>query len=213
MPHIVASVAGITLQQIELENPRTTIGRKSHNTLVLDSIVVSGDHCVLQMNSAGEVSVEDLQSTNGTHINGQAVKSRQRLRDNDLITIGNFSLLFVATPEPVAEAVMPSTLTMSLASLGFPGTSASMQAALELLSGLSAGLEVPLVKAVTTFGHAAGSVVAISHRRNGYYVAHMTGQTLPLLNGKPLASEATALAHGDVLNLAGDEMKFVLKSR
>lgn len=213
MPHIIASVAGITVQHIELENPRTTIGRKSHNTVVLDSIVVSGEHCVLEMNDADEVTVEDLQSTNGTYLNGQAIKSRQRLRDNDLMAVGNFSLLFVATPAPAAGLAVPSTLTMSLASLGFPGTSASMQAAIELLSGLSTGLEIPLLKAVTTFGHATGSVIAISHRRDGYYVAHMTGKTVPLLNGKLLAPEARPLAHGDVLNLAGDEMKFILKGR
>ena len=213
MPQLIASVEGITVKHIDLEKHRTTLGRKRHNDVVLDSIVVSGDHCVFEKHDVDEVTVEDLKSTNGTYINGRAIKSRQLLRDKDLITIGNFNLLFLVGLEPVAGLAVPSTLTMSLASLAFPGTSASLQAGIQLLSGLSTGLEVPLLKAVTTFGHASGSVVAISHRRNGYYVAHMTGTTLPLLNGKPFGEEAQTLAHGDVLNLAGDEMKFVLKSR
>lgn len=213
MPQLIASVEGITVKHIDLENHRTTLGRKSHNNIVLDSIVVSGEHCVFELHDVDEVIVEDLKSTNGTYINGRAIKSRQLLRDNDLITIGNFNLLFRVDPVPAAGLAVPSTMTMSLASLGLPGTSASLLASIQLLSGLSTGLEVPLLKAVTTFGHASGTVVAISHRRSGYYVAHMTGKTLPLLNGKPLGEEAQSLAHGDVLNLAGDEMKFILKGR
>lgn len=216
MPQLIASVEGITVKHIDLENHRTTLGRKSHNNIVLDSIVVSGEHCVFELHDVDEVIVEDLKSTNGTYINGRAIKSRQLLRDNDLITIGNFNLLYRVDPVPAAGLAVPSTMTMSLASLaslGLPGTSASLLASIQLLSGLSTGLEVPLLKAVTTFGHASGTVVAISHRRSGYYVAHMTGKTLPLLNGKPLGEEAQSLAHGDVLNLAGDEMKFILKGR
>ena len=102
---------------------------------------------------------------------------------------------------------------MSLSSLGFPGTSAVLQASLKLLSGTSSGLEVPLVKAVTTFGQPGISVVAISHRRDGYYVARMGGKTLPTLNGKPIGQDAIALAHNDMLNMAGNEMEFLLKGR
>ena len=210
MPQLIASVEGITVKHIDLNNHRTTLGRKRHNNIVLDSVVVSGEHCVFEKHDVGEVTVEDLKSTNGTYINGRAIKSRQLLRDKDLITIGNFNLLFLVGLEPVVGLAVPSTLTMSLASLGLPGTSALQQAAIQMLSGLSTGLEVPLLKAVTTFGHASGSVVAISHRRDGYYVAHIAGTTLPLLNGKPLGKDMRALAHGDVLNLAGDEMRFVL---
>ena len=213
MPQLIASVEGVKVKHIYLKNDRTTLGRKRHNDIVLDSLVVSGDHCVFEMQGIADVSVEDLGSTNGTYINGQMIKSRQMLRDKDIIIVGNFSLQFLARSEHQPASSPQETMAMSLASLGFPGTSAARQACLKQLSGTSSGLEVPLVKAVTTFGQPGKSVVAISHRRDGYYVAHMGGRTLPTLNGKPIGQDAIALAHNDMLNLAGDEMEFLLKER
>lgn len=211
MPQLIASVEGVKVKHIYLENDRTTLGRKHHNDIVLDSLVVSGNHCVFEMQGLADVTVEDLGSTNGTYINGQMIKSRQLLRDKDMITIGNFSLQFLARSEHPPAANPQATMAMSLASLGLPGTSAVLQASLKLLSGASAGLEVPLVKAVTVFGQPGLSVVAISHRREGYFVAHMGGKTLPTLNGIKIGQDAIALAHHDIVNLAGDEMEFLLK--
>lgn len=212
MPQLIASVEGVKVKHIYLENDRTTLGRKHHNDIVLDSLVVSGNHCVFEMQGLAEVSVEDLGSTNGTYVNGHMIKSRQLLRDKDMISIGNYSLQFLARSEhPPAAATPQATMTMSLASLGFPGTSAVLQASLKLLSGASMGLEVPLVKAVTVFGQPGISVVAISHRREGYFIAHMGGKTLPTLNGIKIGPDAIALAHHDIVNLAGDEMEFLLK--
>ena len=213
MPQLIASVEGVKVKHIYLENDRTTLGRKHQNDIVLDSLVVSGNHCVFVMQGLANVSVEDLGSTNGTYINGHMIKSRQLLRDKDLITIGNFSLQFLAQSEHPPASAPQATMTMSLASLGLPGTSAVLQASLKLLSGTSSGLEVPLVKAVTVFGQPGISVVAISHRREGYFVAHMGGKTVPTLNGIKIGQDAIALAHNDMLNLAGDEMEFLLKER
>ncbi len=211
MPQLIASVEGVKVKHIFLENDRTTLGRKHHNDIVLDSLVVSGNHCVFEMQGLADVTVEDLGSTNGTYINGQMIKSRQLLRDKDMITIGNFSLQFLTRSEHPPAANPQATMAMSLASLGLPGTSAVLHASLKLLSGASAGLEVPLVKAVTVFGQPGISVVAISHRREGYFVAHMGGKTWPTLNGIKIGQDAIALAHHDIVNLAGDEMEFLLK--
>ena len=212
MPQLIASVEGVEVKSIYLENDRTTLGRKHHNDIVLDSLVVSGNHCVFEMQGLASVSVEDLGSTNGTFVNGHLIKSRQQLRDRDVISVGNFSLRFLTRSEEAAASTPQATKTMSLlSSLGHPGTSAVLGASLKLLSGASAGLEHPLVKAVTVFGRPGVSVVAVSHRREGYFVAHMGGKTLPTLNGIKIGQDAIALAHHDMLNLAGDEMEFLLQ--
>ncbi len=210
MPQLIASVEGVKVKHIELENGRTTLGRKHHNGIVLDSLVVSGDHCVFEMQGAS-VTVEDLGSTNGTFINGQPIKTRQLLADEDVITVGNFSLQYLSRTEPVPGGNRQSTMTMSLASLGIAGTNAVLQASVKLLGGASSGLETPLVKAVTVYGRAGVCVIAISHRREGYFVAHMGGQTAPTLNGAQFGQNAVALAHHDLINLAGEEMEFLLK--
>ncbi|MFZ2296063.1 MAG: FHA domain-containing protein [Polaromonas sp.] len=213
MPQLIASVDGVEVKHVYLKNDRTTLGRKRHNDIVLDSMVVSGEHCVFLLSGIADVTLEDLGSTNGTYVNSHIIKAPQQLRDADIITIGNFSVQFFAASEHKPASTPPETAVMSLVALGLPGTSGERQACLKLLTGTSTGLEVPLIKAVTTFGQAGVAVVAVSHRRDGYYVAHMGGKTTPTLNGKPVGAEALVLAHNDVLNLAGNEMEFLLKAQ
>ena len=54
--------------------------------------------------------------------------------------------------------------------------------------------------------------MALSHRRNGYYVAVMEGGDGPLLNGRAIGPEPTLLNEGDELELAGTRMRFKLKA-
>ena len=88
---------------------------------------------------------------------------------------------------------------------------APLQASFQVLNGSSMGLEVPVVKAVTTFGKPGVSVVAVSHRRSGFYVAHLDGATVPSLNDHALGPDPVLLSNHDVLELAGTRMKFQLK--
>ncbi|UUZ63228.1 FHA domain-containing protein [Polaromonas sp. P1-6] len=211
MPQLIASVEGVEIKHVYLKNDRTTLGRRPHNDIVFDNLVVSGEHCVFELKGLADVYIEDCGSTNGTYINGHMIKSRQLLQDGDMITIGNVMVQFLAASEHKQPSSQQDTSVMTLDALGFPGTSGARQASLKVLSGSSAGLEVPVVKAVTTFGQPGVAVVSISHRRDGYYVARMRGKTPPTLNGQPIGPEAIPLAHRDVLNLAGTEMEFLLK--
>lgn len=213
MPQLIASVQGVEVKHVYLKNNRTTLGRMPHNDIVFDNMVVSGEHCVFELRGIADVYIEDLGSTNGTYVNAQMIKTRQLLRDNDIITIGNFRVQFLAASKREQPGTEKKTMAMPLDALGLPGTSGVLLASLKMLSGASAGLEVPVVKAVTTFGQPGVAVVSISHRRDGYYVAHVNGQTVPTLNGKPIGPQAIALAHNDVLNLAGTEMAFLLKGK
>lgn len=213
MPQLIASVQGVEVKRVYLRSDRTTLGRKPHNDIVLDNMIVSGEHCVFELRGIADVTIEDLGSTNGTYVNAQMIKTRQLLRDNDIITIGNFRVQFLAASKREQPGAENKTMAMPLDALGLPGTSGALLASLEMLSGPSAGLEVPLVKAVTVFGQPGVAVVSISHRRDGYYVACMHGETPPTLNGQPIGPQALALAHNDVLNLAETGMAFLLKRK
>ncbi|WP_413857626.1 FHA domain-containing protein [Candidatus Aalborgicola defluviihabitans] len=57
---------------MQLTKDKTTLGRRPYNDIVIDNLAVSGEHAVLQM-TGGEVFLEDLNSTNGTYLNGKAV--------------------------------------------------------------------------------------------------------------------------------------------
>lgn len=69
------------------------VGRLSYCDIVVDQRNVSRQHARL-MRSAGEYFVEDLNSTNGTFLNGKRVRARTRLKDQDLIRVYNVTLLF-----------------------------------------------------------------------------------------------------------------------
>jgi FHA domain len=66
---------------------RSTIGRLPENTVVMDDTFVSGEHVRLQWNGKGWV-LEDLDSTNGTEVNGQEVRGVTALNPGDTIGLG-----------------------------------------------------------------------------------------------------------------------------
>jgi FHA domain len=204
MPQLVASVEGIEIKRFVLARDRTTLGRKPHNDIVLENPVISGEHCLFELKGLADTYVQDLGSTNGTYVNDHMIKSRQLLHDGDVIAIGNFRLSYLSSSAPSGYHETAAQKLMPLSGNSQP------HASFRILTGTSAGLEVPVVKAVTTFGQPRVSIVAVSHRRTGYVVAFMEGTARPTLNGAPLRDEAVPLAHEDVLELAGTKMRFLL---
>jgi hypothetical protein len=205
MPQLIASVESVEIKHVYLQKDRTTLGRSADNDIVFDNMVVSGHHCRFDLQGLAEVFIEDLHSTNGTYINGKMVK-RQLLHDGEVISIGNFRIQYLATSKRPEFA---ETAAMKLDSLGTPAKPA--HAIFRVLTGSSAGLEVPVVKAVSTFGKPGVSVVAVSHRRDGFYVAHLDGFATPTLNGDAIGADAVMLSNHDVVELAGTRMLFQLK--
>jgi hypothetical protein len=203
MPQLIASVEGVEIKHVYLQKDRTTLGRSADNDIVFDNMVVSGRHCVFELHGLADVYLEDLKSTNGTYIDGKMVKERRLLRDGEVIAIGNFRIQYLQ------ESERPSGFSETTA-MRIDGPGGPMQAAFKVLNGSSEGLEVPVVKAVTTFGKPGVAVVAVSHRRDGYYVAYMEGSSRPTLNGDPLGEKAVMLSSHDVLELAGTRMLFRL---
>lgn len=206
MPQLIVSVEGVEIKQLHLREGRTTLGRSPENDVVLENMVVSGHHCEFELSGLGEVHIEDLSSTNGTYIDGKLVK-RQRLNDGDVIEIGNFHIRFLEDTE------RPSGFSSETMTMKYEGESGPrmVHAIFQVLNGSSAGLEMPVVKAVTTFGKPGVCVVAVSHRRDGFYVAFLEGVSAPTLNGDAIGENPMLLSNHDVLELASTRMLFLLK--
>lgn len=202
MPQLIATVKGVEVKHVYLHKDRTTLGRKAGNDIVLDTMVVSGTHCAFDLVGVADVFLEDLNSTNGTYVNDRMVKQRTRLNDGDVIAIGPYRIKYLQASEE------PSTFG---GTQQFMGEQPLLQAMFTIETGSSAGLEVPIVKAVTTFGKPGVSVVSVANRRGGYFVTHLGGTSAPMLNGKPLDSDPVMLSDQDVLELAGTRMRFQLR--
>lgn len=78
-----------------------TIGRQADNTIVIDSPAVSSHHASL-FNDGGFLAVEDLQSTNGTFVNGVRV-SRKILEHGDVLQVGKHRLVLDQKSEGEAQ--------------------------------------------------------------------------------------------------------------
>jgi pSer/pThr/pTyr-binding forkhead associated (FHA) protein len=104
-------------------NTPVTLGREEGNTLRLNDERVSRFHAKIQFDN-GEVILTDLESTNGTRVNGNVVQIR-RLRVGDRIGVGRSVLVFgspqeidaraallsgVSTPAGEGTALLPSTV-------------------------------------------------------------------------------------------------------
>ena len=81
-----------------------TIGRSSENNIVINDAKVSRTHLQLVQNDNGICSVVDLNSANGTFVNGQKITGEVRLQPRDVIRIGNTTL-------PWQEYIKPSIAT------------------------------------------------------------------------------------------------------
>jgi pSer/pThr/pTyr-binding forkhead associated (FHA) protein len=204
VPQLIATVEGVEIKHVYLTKDRTTLGRKPGNDIVLDNLVVSGNHCAFDLKGLADVYIEDLGSTNGTFVNNKRVKERQQLHDGDTIAIGHFRIQILTAS---GDSGFGQTTAFDSMMMGGGG---QMHASFQVLNGSSTGLEVPVVKAVTTFGKPGVTVVAVSHRRNGFFVAHLDGDTVPTLNGQPLKADPVMLSDGDILELAGTRMAFQL---
>ena len=221
MPKMIVSIDGVVIKEVQLTKDRTTLGRRPYNDIVIDNLAVSGEHAVLQM-MANEVYLEDLNSTNGTYVNGKAVK-KQLLQNNDTVEIGKYKIKYInEAANPGYEKTMiikagsipPAPVTTAGAARAEGGTVAaselaSLAAAIKVLSGAAAGREVPLVKVVTTIGKPGVAVAAITKRPHGFVVAHVEGANKPTLNGAAIGAEPVTLKNGDLLELAGTQMQFV----
>ncbi|MBQ0087723.1 MAG: FHA domain-containing protein, partial [Prevotellaceae bacterium] len=64
------------------------VGRSSTNDIQLDDLTVSGQHAVLSVLDDGQVSLKDLNSTNGTFVNGKRITEVVSLRTGDQVKLG-----------------------------------------------------------------------------------------------------------------------------
>ena len=222
------------VSEFSLGNEVTSIGRKSDNDIHLDNPAVSGKHARILL-IGGEAFLEDLDSTNGTFVNSDKV-SKHLLKNGDLISIGQHQLKFSGSTEE--ESDLDKTVVIRPYAPGMEGSAAFQAAVLEkdqekkdaaaaakavasgekpallqLLSGPNNGKKMALTKSITRLGKPGEQVAAIAKRPQGYFIMHLGGNTpQPILNGSNVGTQATALTHGDIIEVGKIRMKIMIPS-
>ncbi|HEV2110744.1 MAG TPA: FHA domain-containing protein, partial [Gammaproteobacteria bacterium] len=236
MGKLILTLDGQELAQYELEKERYTIGRLADNDIHIDNMAVSGHHALI-INILKDSFLEDLNSTNGTYVNGKLIK-KHALQEGDVITIGRHALKYMSG-KPAAAAgdaddfektmiIRPGTKSQtgvpSMDSVnkaiseagGAPIADGAKAAALpraklQVLSGSFAGKELELNKALTTLGRPGVQVAAVTRRADGFFVVHVEsgqGHGFPTVNGSDIGAQALKLKDNDVIELAGVKMGF-----
>jgi len=93
MARLILSLDGQVLAEYNMSKERYTIGRLPDNDVRIDNPAVSGHHSLI-INILNDSFLEDLNSTNGTYVNGKLIK-KHALQHGDTITIGHHQLRFV----------------------------------------------------------------------------------------------------------------------
>ncbi len=229
MARLILSLDGQVMAEYNMNKERYTIGRLPDNDIRIDNPAVSGHHSLI-INILNDSFLEDLNSTNGTYVNGKLIK-KHALQHGDVITCGHHQLRFIeddtaqqdefektmviqpsARPlDKVRAAVAASAeATASRRALG-TGAPALKKARLQVLSGAFAGRELELTKTLTTLGRPGVQVAAITRRSEGFFLVHVDAdapENFPLVNGAPIGATARKLVDNDVIQLAGVKMGF-----
>jgi pSer/pThr/pTyr-binding forkhead associated (FHA) protein len=231
MAKLILSMDGLVLKEIALNKDRLTIGRKPQNDIQIDNLAISGEHAAV-VTILNDSFLEDLNSTNGTLVNGQPIK-KHFLRNNDIVELGKYKLKYMADlsagntvtgeeeksvgmrqppirPQDM-QLVEHGTRSNALGTTSVPGKGLP-PAAVQLLNGGNAGKELELTKTLTTLGKPGLQVAVIAKRPHGYFITHVEGTQFPIINGEALDAQAYPLKDHDVIEIAGIKMEFFLKS-
>jgi pSer/pThr/pTyr-binding forkhead associated (FHA) protein len=216
MARLILSLDGQVMAEYNMNKERYTIGRLPDNDIRIDNSAVSGHHSLI-INILNDSFLEDLNSTNGTYVNGKLIK-KHALQHSDVITVGHHQLRFVEDDEvqdefektmviqpsarPVekirtahavveqasaASAVTATGARRALAEGQAAAAAALKKAKLQVLSGAFAGRELELSKALTTLGRPGVQVAAITRRSDGYFIVHVDSDKD---SGSPLVNGA-----------------------
>jgi FHA domain len=231
MARLILSLDGQVMAEYNMNKERYTVGRLPDNDIRIDNPAVSGHHSLI-INILNDSFLEDLNSTNGTYVNGKLIK-KHALQHGDVITAGHHQLRFVEDDDAQQDefektmVIQPSqrpiekiqSARATAESAGSTatrralpeGAAAQKKAKLQVLSGAFAGRELELVKALTTLGRPGVQVAAITRRSDGFYIVHVDADApdnYPLVNGTPIGEQARRLVDNDVIQLAGVKMGF-----
>ncbi len=193
------------------------IGRHSGSDVVIDSGAVSEHHARIDALEEGYF-ITDLESTNGTVLNGMVISTSQ-LRHGDIIRIGRHRLIFgYAKGESRPARATPKTMTSGASRCRIP--SPEVTAYLSLVTGGDG--EISLTMAELQIGKAptcdivvrgfwVGRVsLTIRKGTNGFQANYIGGLRRPRVNGVPLR-DSVRLRDFDTIEIGSTSMQFVYR--
>lgn len=206
------------IDEFSLEKEVLTIGRKEDNDVQIQNLAVSGHHAKL-LTIFNDSFIEDLNSTNGTFVNGKSI-DKHALQNGDVITIGKHELRFVnfnnKAESDFEKTVFIGAKSVKSSSAAAPAKDLSQRlklAKLQLLNGKSSGKELFLEKESVKLGKPGLQVVLINRRPDGHFIVGLeqAEECEPLrVNGAEIGSRSVKLQNHDVIEINQLKIEYYL---
>jgi len=234
---LILSLNNSVLGEFPLDKERIILGRKPENDIQVDNLAVSGQHAAI-ITILNDSFLEDLDSTNGTYVNGKLVK-KHALKNGDVITIGKHELKYVNDEASDDDDEFEKTMIIRPGMAGHAAAAAKAEeqappaapkpapSAAPAPPGApapAADANLPLGKIQVLSGPGAGKElelkkalitlgrpgvqVAVITRRPQGYFITHVEGTHPVVNGESIGAQARRLEDHDVVELAGVKMEF-----
>ena len=212
------------LSDFVLDKEVMTIGRKDGNDIRIDNLAVSGHHAKL-LTIFDDSFLEDLNSTNGTYVNGRPI-TKHPLKNGDVIVIGKHELRYLNESSSASDddktvliRRQPSMNTPPAPDLNtpinMPGSIATdlNGAKLQILNGKGAGRELALRKSSVKLGKSGAEIVQINKRPDGHFIVSLDAEnesSLLMINGEAVGSRAVKLNNHDVIEINKLKIEYYL---
>lgn len=206
-PMLVLREGQVERERFPIDQSEIILGRDPAADRQIDAPGISRRHARLYQ-QGDDYWLEDLGSTNGTFVNGRAVR-KQTLADGDVIEIGRCAVRYQVHAGTVAGAPAAEVegLESDLASLPVPP--AGRGARVRVLTGAARGRELWLTKPVTTIGRRGFAVAAIRRSAHGFELAHVEGAHIPSVNGVSVDGGPIALQNRDQIVMGAVRLEYL----
>ena len=232
MAKLILSQNGEVTGNFFIDKTRFTIGSQADNDLCLTVQGISRNHAVI--NSVGNDDIlEDLQSTNGTLVNGQRI-TRHILQNDDVIEIAGCQIRYrnqkatggatfdrtmvmqapggITQPHTQPPNQSPAhTAAVVTAKQGRNVSEGFRLALVRGIKGQLSGKEIELPRVLQTFGSPGTQLAVINRRPHGYFITHVEGKIPALVNGKSIGAESRLLAANDIIDVGGEKLLFLFR--
>lgn len=185
------------------------IGRDETNDLTIDSLAVAPAHAVIIIRD-DDYTIKQLNDEFPLIVNGKKIKACN-LNNNDTISIGKHDIIF-NTAEFVESSAFNNLIDEDVKSLNQEiNSELHIPAAnLQIMNGNNIGKILQLKKSMTRLGHSGNGVIAISKRKEGYFVSVLENNGTITVNNAPLNNKSLKLNTNDVLVIDNTSLQFFL---
>jgi pSer/pThr/pTyr-binding forkhead associated (FHA) protein len=182
------------------------IGSDETNEIVVDSLGIAPIHAVVVIKDEGSI-IKQLSPEHPLSINGEKT-SEYILQNNDRIELGKHHIIFNTVESVSVTFKTKADKFEKELNKQLSETTQLPEASLQIISGPHIGRILALKKSITRVGNSKAGVVAISRRKDGYYISALETPKKLEVGNTPIGDKSLKLADNDVITINDVSMQF-----